>query len=184
MKYQKHNLKGTVVQFCYKASRKLMRFFNAPKKNNDNCVFELSNRHIKNNLNDFIPTFQIIQTNKPPLESFMFFPLGKAPDISESYCFVAYSNKKIAGWAWLHDGMREDTAITYSLDSKVETLWFGPDYVKPKFRGASLQKSLIAERLKFAVKRFPNCKITTVIGNDNLPSIKSYSFWGFSKKRL
>ena len=105
MKYQKHNLKGTLIQLCYKASRKIMRFFNAPKKkNNDIFVFELSNIHNKSNINGFVPTFQIIQTNKPPLESFMFFPLGKAPDLSESYCFVAYSNKIIAGWAWLHDG--------------------------------------------------------------------------------
>ena len=99
-----------------------------------------------------VSLFTVKTTCQPPSDAYMYFPVGKAPSFNESIVFVAYNENKIAGWAWLHNGVRKDTMKSHNLKMDDDVAWFGPDYVRPKFRGASLQKVLIKERLQYIKK--------------------------------
>lgn len=185
MKYTKLSMAGTFVQLYKKVLRKFNSIVKYKKRSHKIDFYEISNTLQLNFQYNKDTSLKIILSDNPPYETFMFFPLGKSPDMTESFCFIAYKNGEIAGWSWLHKGLRNDTDIAHSIKNDENFIWFGPDFVKPKFRGISLQKVLIYERLLFAKKEFSSeTKFVTIIGQENYPSIRSYSFFGFEKKSI
>ncbi|MFW5886687.1 MAG: hypothetical protein ACOCUL_02915 [Bacteroidota bacterium] len=178
------NLNKTVNQFIRKSLRKTQTLTSLNDKDNSGVfILEQETHKPLNVLQPDNNSFKIKIANNPPAEAFMFFPVGKGPDLNESYCFIAYKSNKVAGWAWLHKGLRIDAAKTFFLDKTGEYLWLGPDYVRPKYRGASLQKKLIRERLLFIKDNFTSeFRIVTIIGKKNYPSLRSYEFFNFKIK--
>ncbi|MFW5983015.1 MAG: hypothetical protein ACOCQ4_00825 [bacterium] len=178
------NLNKTIIQIFRKSLRKIQALISLKSKDNSG-VFILEQETSKplNILQSDNSSFKIEIATNPPAEAFMFFPVGKGPDLNESYCFVAYKRNKIAGWAWLHKGLRIDAAKTHFFVETGKYLWLGPDYVRPKFRGISLQKTLIHERLLFIQDNFSSdFRIVTIIGKKNFPSLHSYEFFNFQIK--
>lgn len=180
MKYRRSSIKALSVQFYEKVIRKINSFLKNKRKNIQTDFYVLNDSHTILNEYSRNPSYNIIVSDKPPYGTFTFFPLGKIPDMTESFCFIAYSGREIAGWSWLHKGLRIDTKVAHYIKNDENFLWFGPDFVMPEHRGKSLQKALIHARLLFAQNKFSKeIKCVTIIDGDNYPSINSYVFFGF-----
>lgn len=106
MKYTKLSMAGTFVQLYKKVLRKFNSIVKYKKRSHKIDFYEISNTLQLNFQHNKDASLKIILSNTPPLESYMFFPLGKAPDMEESFCFIAYINREIAGWSWLHKGFQ------------------------------------------------------------------------------
>lgn len=180
MEFRKLGVKDTINQIFRKSLRKMFSVFANSGQKEEGTIHLLE---CVNNLAE-IPyinsSFSVSVVASPPSEVYMFFPVGKAPSPSESICFVAYKGSKIAGWAWLHQGVRKDIAQAHNVKINDKVVWFGPDYVRPKYRGASLQKILIMERLKY-IKKNNNDRVRmlTIVGAENKPSLHSYGYFNF-----
>lgn len=177
MKYIALPVNIKITQLILKTKRKLNEVFNKSQKTKEVQVLSFNNDwgYKKISKKDISVKF-----TKPPISAYMFFPLGKGPDLKESCCFVGYKNNKVCGWAWLHNGMRKDTATAHNITKENNVLWFGPDYVSPKYRGNSIQKLLIQARLEYVKNNFNhNYDVMTLVGSENIASLKSYNHYNF-----
>src|SRR5690606_8392299 len=112
MKYIALPVNIKITQLILKTKRKLNEFFSHSQKSKEVQVLFFNNDWSYKVINK---NGISIKCTKPPISAYMFFPLGKGPDLKESFCFVGYKNNKACGWAWLHKGMRKDTATAHNI---------------------------------------------------------------------
>lgn len=121
----------------------------------------------------------------PDFETIRFFDHISGRDyIAQPHgnIFLGYLNDELVAYAVTEYGKRKEIHGLGFFQLEQNEAWLGPVYVKRAYRGKGINREMLKRVIEATVKQGYIHSFYTCINQENVASIKSFSYAGFQKK--